>query len=138
MRPKYFSMIGIVSDAHGNTAGVERAVRVLRRAGAAEIFSLGDSVGYIPGAAVVGFQNELRRSCQRLTASCFGIAKCLRAVLRHPYALSALLCSYGVGELMKSALHAHDAGLVAISAAYGVGTLFLSLLDYGLCFRAQS
>jgi hypothetical protein len=88
-------------------------------------------LGYIPGAAVVGFQNELRRSGQRLTASCFGIAKCLRAVLRHPYALSALLCSYGVGELMKSALHAHDAGLVAISAAYGVGTLFLSLLDYG-------
>jgi hypothetical protein len=32
---------------------------------------------------------------------------------------------------MKSALHAHDAGLMAISAAYGVGTLFLSLLDYG-------
>jgi hypothetical protein len=59
-------------------------------------------LGYIPGAAVVGFQNELRRSGQRLTASCFGIAKCLRAVLRHPYALSALLCSYGVGELMKA------------------------------------
>ncbi|GGG97064.1 hypothetical protein GCM10011586_10390 [Silvibacterium dinghuense] len=51
--------------------------------------------------------------------------------MRRPYALSALLCSYGVVELMKSALHAHDAGLVAISAAYGTGTLFLSLLDYG-------
>lgn len=88
-------------------------------------------LGYIPGAATVGFQNELRRYGQRLAASHFGIAKFLGAVLRHPYALSALLCSYGVVELMKSALHAHDAGLVAISAAYGLGTLFLSLLDYG-------
>ena len=88
-------------------------------------------LGYIPGAAAVGFQNELRRFGQRLTASRFGTAKFLGAVLRHPYALSALLCSYGVMELMKSALHAHDTGLVAISAAYGVGVLFLSLLDYG-------
>ncbi|WP_263417484.1 hypothetical protein [Terriglobus albidus] len=88
-------------------------------------------LGYIPAAAVVGFQNELRRFGQRLTASRFGIAKFLGAVLKHPYALSALLCSYGVVELMKSALHAHDTGLVAISSAYGLGTLSLSLLDYG-------
>jgi len=88
-------------------------------------------LGYIPAAAVVGFQNELRRFGQHLAASRFSFARFLGAVLRHPYALSALLCSYGVTELMKSALHAHDAGLVAISAAYGVGTLFLSLLDYG-------
>lgn len=88
-------------------------------------------LGYIPGAAIVGFQNELRRFGQHLTASRLGVAKIVGAVLRHPYALSALLCSYGVVELMKSALHAHDAGLVAISAAYGLGTLFLSLLDYG-------
>jgi hypothetical protein len=88
-------------------------------------------LGYIPGAAAVGFQNELRRFGQHLTESRFGVAKFLGAVLRHPYALSALLCSYGVVELMKSALHAHDPGLVAISAAYGLGTLFLSFLDYG-------
>lgn len=88
-------------------------------------------LGYIPGAAVVGFQNELRRFGQYLTASHFGIAKFFGAVLRHPYALSALLCSYGAVELMMSALHAHDAGLVAISAAYLTGTLFLSLLDSG-------
>lgn len=88
-------------------------------------------LGYIPGAAVVGFQNELRRFGQHLTASRFGAARFLGAVLRCPYALSALLCSYGVVELMKSALHAHDAGLVAISAAYGTGILFLSLLDHG-------
>ena len=88
-------------------------------------------LGYIPGAATVGFQNELRRFGQHLTVSRFGVAKFLGTVLRHPYALSALLCAYGVVELMKSALHAHDEGLVAISAAYGLGILFLSLLDYG-------
>lgn len=88
-------------------------------------------LGYIPGAAAVGFQNELRRFGQHLEASRFGIARFFGAIFRHPYALSALLCSYGVVELMKSALHAHDAGLVAISAAYALGTVFLSLLDYG-------
>jgi hypothetical protein len=89
------------------------------------------SLGYIPGSAIVGFQNELRRFGQHLTASRFGIAKSLGTILRHPYALSAFLCSYGVVELMKSALHAHDTGLVAISTAYGIGILFLSFLDYG-------
>jgi hypothetical protein len=88
-------------------------------------------LGYIPAAATVGFQNELRRFGDHLTASPFGIAKFLGVALRHPYVLSALLCSYGVLELMKSALHAHDLGLVAISTAYGAGTLFLSLLDHG-------
>ncbi|GGG66856.1 hypothetical protein [Edaphobacter dinghuensis] len=88
-------------------------------------------LGYIPAAAIVGFQNELRRLGQRITASPSTIAKLAGTALRHPYALSALACSYGVVELMKSALHIHDAGLVAISAAYALGTLFLSLLDYG-------
>lgn len=88
-------------------------------------------LGYIPAAAIVGFQNELRRLGQRLSASRSGIAKLVGTALKHPYALSALMSAYGVTELMKSALHAHDRGLIAISAAYGVGTLFLSLFDYG-------
>jgi hypothetical protein len=88
-------------------------------------------LGYIPGAAVVGFQNELRRFGQQLSASRHSTFRFFGAVLRHPYALSALLCSYGVAELIKSALHAHDVGLVAIGVAYGLGTLFLSMLDYG-------
>jgi hypothetical protein len=88
-------------------------------------------LGYIPGAAVVGFQHELRRLGERLSASRVGVARACGTVLRHPYALSAVLCAYGVAELMKSALHLHDAGLVAISAAYATGTAFLSLLDYG-------
>jgi hypothetical protein len=88
-------------------------------------------LGYIPAAAVVGFQNELRRLGQHLTESRLGIVKFAGSVLKHPYALSALMCSYSIVELVKSALHAHDAGLVVISAAYAFGTLFLSLLDYG-------
>jgi hypothetical protein len=89
-------------------------------------------LGYIPGAAVVGFQNELRRFGQQLSVSQQqSTSRFFGAISRHPYALSALLCSYGVVELIKSALHAHDVGLVAIGGAYGMGTLFLSLLDYG-------
>lgn len=88
-------------------------------------------LGYIPAALIVGFQNELRRLGQHLSASRSSIAKFVGTALRHPYALSALLSAYGVTELMKSATHAHDHGLIAISAAYGIGTLFLSLLDYG-------
>lgn len=88
-------------------------------------------LGYIPGAAVVGFQIELRRFGQQLAASRRSPSRFFGAILKHPYALSALLCSYGVVELIKSALHGHDVGLVAIGAAYGLGTLFLSTLDYG-------
>jgi hypothetical protein len=87
-------------------------------------------LGYIPAAAVVGFQNELRRFGRHLTSSRFGITKFWGSALKHPYALSALLSAYGVVELMKSALHANDAELVAISAAYGLGILFLPLFDY--------
>jgi len=88
-------------------------------------------LGYIPGAAVVGFQNEVRRFGQQLSGSRHSTSRFFSAVLRHPYALSALVCSYGVAELIESALHAHDVGLVAIGVAYGLGTLFLSMLDYG-------
>lgn len=100
-------------------------------AGATDWNRVRTPLGYIPAAAVVGFQNELRRLGERLSTSHHAIVRFLGTVLRHPYALSALLNAYGVTELMKSALHAHDAGLVAISAAYGVGTVFLSMMDYG-------
>lgn len=88
-------------------------------------------LGYIPGSAVVGFQNELRHLGQRLSASRNSIAKLCGVALQHPYTLSALLCSYGAIELMLSALHAQDKGLIAISAAYITGTAFLALFDYG-------
>jgi len=88
-------------------------------------------LGYIPAAAIVGFQNELRRFGRHLTSSRFGTTKFLGSAAKHPYTLSALLSSYGVVELLKSALHANDAELVAISAAYGLGILFLPFFDYG-------
>jgi putative phosphoesterase len=46
-------MIGIVSDAHGNTPAFRRAVRVLKHHGAKEFVFLGDAVGYFPSTGVV-------------------------------------------------------------------------------------
>lgn len=88
-------------------------------------------LGYIPGAAIVGFQNELRALGEKLRASRRRPVRALGHGLQHPYTFSALVCSYGVVELMMSAVHRQDRGLIAISAAYGLGTLFLALLDYG-------
>lgn len=41
--------IGFLSDAHGNPEGAERCLAVLRRAGADQIYFLGDAVGYLSG-----------------------------------------------------------------------------------------
>ncbi|WP_256737078.1 metallophosphoesterase family protein [Pseudomonas gingeri] len=46
-------MLGVLSDAHGNVAGFDQAISVLRGLGATEFIFLGDAVGYIPGAAVL-------------------------------------------------------------------------------------
>jgi len=46
-------MLGVLSDAHGNVAGFDLAIAVLRGLGATEFIFLGDAVGYIPGIAVV-------------------------------------------------------------------------------------
>jgi len=40
--------IGFLSDAHGNYRALEKGLNVLRKAGAKDIFFLGDAVGYIP------------------------------------------------------------------------------------------
>jgi len=40
--------IGFVSDAHGNPHGLELCLAELKRAGAEEVYFLGDSVGYLP------------------------------------------------------------------------------------------
>jgi predicted phosphodiesterase len=39
---------GIVSDAHGNPAGLEECLHALTAAGAERLFFLGDAVGYLP------------------------------------------------------------------------------------------
>ena len=40
--------IGLLSDAHGNPAGLELCLAVLKAQGAERIFFLGDAVGYLP------------------------------------------------------------------------------------------
>ena len=45
--------IGLLSDAHGNVEAFEVGLVVLRKAGAEQIYFLGDAVGYLPGASVV-------------------------------------------------------------------------------------
>jgi len=59
-------MIGLLSDAHGNPLGLRSCLAALRAAGAAQVYFLGDAVGYLPGEAEV---IEILRSegviCQR-------------------------------------------------------------------------
>lgn len=52
-------MIGILSDAHGNHRAFVRAVEILRNIGATQFLFLGDAVGYIPSAKVVGSLLEM-------------------------------------------------------------------------------
>src|SRR3954453_12739069 len=52
-------VIGLLSDAHGNLEAFAKARRVLDHFGAAQIYFLGDSVGYLPGADVATLIVEL-------------------------------------------------------------------------------
>lgn len=47
------SLIGLVSDAHGNSLAFDRAVSLLREQGAERLFFLGDAIGYVPSATVL-------------------------------------------------------------------------------------
>lgn len=47
------SLIGLVSDAHGNSLAFDRAVDLLLAQGAQRLFCLGDAVGYVPSLAVL-------------------------------------------------------------------------------------
>jgi len=88
-------------------------------------------LGYIPAAAIIGFQNELRRAGVRCSLSAHRLTKVWGTVLAHPYTLAAVVNTYGVIELARSAMGIHDLGLLAISAAYGIATLALPFLDEG-------
>lgn len=88
-------------------------------------------LGYVPAAATIGFQKELRIAGAKLTASPSFFRRLLGAIARHPYTLAAVMNAYGVVELGQSALNAGDNLLLAISAAYGLATLALPLLDGG-------
>lgn len=86
-------------------------------------------LGYIPAAAIIGFQKEIRAAGAALASSASSFAKLCGAILARPYALAAVVNAYGVVELARSAFAIGDRGLLAISAAYGLATLALPLLD---------
>lgn len=47
------SLIGVVSDAHGNNLAFDKAVSLLLAQGAERLYFLGDAIGYLPSAAVL-------------------------------------------------------------------------------------
>ena len=47
------SVVGFLSDAHGNGPALNKALNVLRQHGATQIFFLGDALGYIPSASAL-------------------------------------------------------------------------------------
>jgi hypothetical protein len=87
------------------------------------------SLGYIPAAAVIGFQKELYRLGIELSSSRRQFHRLCGGIMQHPYTLAAAMNAYGVMELARSALNARDLPLLCISAAYGIATAALPLLD---------
>lgn len=58
--------IGLLSDAHGNPAGLAICLALLRSQGAERLFFLGDAVGYLPGwAPVLALLREHDVTCIR-------------------------------------------------------------------------
>lgn len=47
------TLIGLISDAHGNSQAFDRGVSLLLAQGATRLFFLGDAIGYVPSAAVL-------------------------------------------------------------------------------------
>ncbi|MEQ8612607.1 MAG: metallophosphoesterase family protein [Gammaproteobacteria bacterium] len=58
------SLIGLISDAHGNSLAFERAVSILIKEGVEKIFFLGDAVGYIPNTTVLNSLEALGNRVQ--------------------------------------------------------------------------
>ena len=52
--------LGLISDAHGNSAGFDAAVAALRGAGAQQLLFAGDAVGYYP------YVNEVIEGCRAI------------------------------------------------------------------------
>jgi hypothetical protein len=88
-------------------------------------------LGYIPAAAIVGFQREIREGGEEFATSGRAVVRACGRIARYPYTLAALINSYGVVELTRSALHLQDRGLLATCTAYAVATVFLPFLDAG-------
>jgi putative phosphoesterase len=47
------TLIGLVSDAHGNSQAFDQAVALLLAQGAQRLYFLGDAIGYVPSVAVL-------------------------------------------------------------------------------------
>ena len=47
------SLIGLISDAHGNSLAFDKAVSLLLAHGAEQLYFLGDAIGYVPSASVL-------------------------------------------------------------------------------------
>ena len=47
------SLIGLISDAHGNGSAFDRGVSLLLEQGAEHFYFLGDAIGYVPSSAVL-------------------------------------------------------------------------------------
>jgi hypothetical protein len=86
-------------------------------------------LGYIPAAAIIGFQKELRAAGGRLSVSPRRFTSMCGRILAYPYTIAAAANAYGVIELARSAIAVHDHGLLLISSSYGIATLALPLLD---------
>ena len=58
------SVIGILSDAHGNDLALNRALALLLSEGAERIYFLGDAIGYIPSIATLDLLSQLGEKVQ--------------------------------------------------------------------------
>lgn len=47
------TLIGLISDAHGNSQAFDRGVSLLLAHGVEQLYFLGDAIGYVPSAAVL-------------------------------------------------------------------------------------
>lgn len=58
-------LLGILSDAHGHVGGFLEGLRLLRNAGVAEVYFLGDAIGYVPSVEVLGHLKKGAVTCIR-------------------------------------------------------------------------
>lgn len=57
-------VIGILSDAHGNSRSFERGIQLLLNLGASHLYYLGDAIGYVPSLSVLDSISNLGLSVQ--------------------------------------------------------------------------
>ena len=95
------SLIGFVSDAHGNGDAFDRAVSLLLAQGAERIYFLGDAVGYVPSIAVLDSLSQLGSRVQ-----------CIRgnheAMLLYGHIDPARECVYQFETLRSNLTHQHQ------------------------------